>query len=304
MNTVRHQVSSLLKKVVLQTVTLEEGAFFLNDLEKHSRSKEELCNEFCDICRSLPQETHAKTFLRIIALTKNPVFEKALIAGLEHPDESAVTVSLEGMAGYKHDAAKTALLKQLAHPLPHVAKAAGEMIVKRWGIEGIKIVIENGICNEHKTVINTACSVLSTYGVIAVPIVIDAMPSMNANSLLASAKLLVELKESIDIQDQIDRERMETLIQILERVAGNKDPNLIIAVLELLGAMKDRLAGYEDTIEAYLHVEHSTIKLVAHKVLSHMNTDRARTIVSSVKISLGMGGFIVEQMPAAKDPGR
>lgn len=304
MSAVRKQISTLLKKVVLHTVSPEEGAAFLNDLERHSRNKEELRDEFCDIYRVLSQDTHGKTFLQIIALTKNPVFEKVLIAGLEHSDESAVTISLEGMAGYKDVAAKTALLKLLAHPLPYVRKAAGEIIIEQWGIEGARVVIIDGICHEDKAVINTACAVLSAYGAVIVPLVIDAMPSMKMDSLLASAKLLVEQKEKIDIQDHIDNKRLGTLMQVLEQVAGNKNPNLIIAVLELLGAMKDRLAGYEDTLETYLHIEHSTIKLVAHKVLSHINTDRARRILSTMKLPLGMGGFIVDPIPASKDRNR
>jgi hypothetical protein len=303
MSTIRNQISTLLKKVSLKTVTPEEGAILLNDLEKHTTNKEELREEFRTIYLTLPQQTHAKTFLQIIALTKNPFFEKMLIMGLEHPDESVVFLSLEGMARYKDDAAKAALIKQFANPVLHIRKAAGELIIKRWGVEGVKIIIGSGICHEERDVVNTACAVLAEYGVVVVPLVIDAMPSMNLHSLFAAAKLLVDLKENLDIQDHIDKERMVTLVRVLERVSGEKNPSLIIAVLESLGVLKDRLAGHEDAIAAYLHVEHSTIKLVAHKVLSHMDTDRAREIISSVKIPLGMGGFIMDRLPTTTKDG-
>lgn len=265
----------------------------LNDLEKRTKNKDELSNLLCDIYRELPQDTHAKTFLDIVALTSNPNFEKVLIFGLDHPDESVGMAALEGMARYRDEAAKTALMKQLEHSSPHIRKAAGEMIVKRWGVEGVKIMIA-ALCYHDPDVINTACSVLSEYGVVVVPLVIDAMESMTMVSLLAAVKLLLDLKESVDIDDHIDKDHVLKVIEVLQRVADHKQPNLIISVLELLDAFKNRLAGYEENIAVMMHFEHSMIKLVAHKVLSHINTDRAHQLLASVKIPLAGGGYIID----------
>ncbi len=273
----------------------------LNDLEKRAKNKDDLSNLFCDIYRELPQDTHAKTFLNIVALTSNPTFEKVLILGLEHPDESVGMASIEGMARYKDEAARNALIKQLEHSSPHMRKAAGAMIVKKWGVEGIKTIIAAGLCHQDTDVINAAYSVLSEYGVVVVPLVIDAMGSMTMVSLLAAVKLLLDLKESVDIDDHIDKDHVIRLLQVLQIVADNKQPNLIISVLELLDAFKNRLGGYEENIAVMMHFEHPTIKLVAHKVLSHMNTDRAHQLLSSVKIPLAGGGYIIDQLPSTKD---
>jgi hypothetical protein len=295
------KVASALKKIASGTVTLEEGAVLLNDLERSSADKDELNALFLELYRALPQETHGKIFLHIIALTKNPHFENMLAAGLDHPDENTAPAILAGMAGYKDDQARGALKRQLAHPLPRVRKLAGEIIIRKWGTEGVNLVVANGLCSEDQDIVNSACIVLSDCGVTVAPIVIDAMQTMNMASLRASAKLLLDMKESMDIEDHIDKDRVATLVQVMDRVAGNKQPNLIITMLELLGLLKNKLAGHEDAIAAFLNVEHSTIKLVSHKVLSAINTDRARGFLSSVKIPLGMGGFIVDHLPPIKE---
>ena len=290
----------MLKKVALKTVTLEEGAMLLNDLDRRAKNREELSNLFCDIYRALPRDTHAKTFLQIVALTDNPDFEKVLVAGLEHPDAGVGLASLEGMARYKDDAAKKALSGQLAHHLPHIRKAAGEALIDKWGTDGIKAVIACGMRHEDREVVSSAYSVLSLCGEEAVPLIIDAMESMNTASLLQSAKLLIDLKQDMDIEDNITEDRVVKLVGVLRTAAGSNQPNLIISILELLGALREKLAGHEEDIAAFLHVEHATIKLVAHKVLSQMNTERARGLMAPVKIPLGMGGYLMGQEPLTK----
>jgi len=292
----RDQITEALKKVVLKKVTLEEAGMFLNDLEKRAGNKGQICNLLCDMYRALLlQDTHARTLLNIVAHANNPNFNSVLILGLEHPDESAGLAALEGMARYKDEAAKAALLLQLENSSPHIRMLAGEMIINKWGVEGVKIMITSGLCSPDPDVINAARSILAEYGVVAVPLVIDAMASMSMVSLRAAAKLLLELNESVDIADCIGKGHLKKILQVLQIVADKKQPDLVISVLELLNAFKNRLAGYEENIAVMMYFEHPTINLVAHKVLSRINTDRSRQLLSAVKIPLAGGGYIIDQ---------
>lgn len=275
----RDQIIAMFLKIAAKTISREEGTLLLNDLQKHSTDKSEVRRIIIDLSEKPPKDVYVKTIFHTVALTKNPAFTKILEVGLEHKSEDISIVAADGLARLGNDEARDSLVHHLTSDSYHVRKASGDVLIKGWGRQGIKLVATHGLSHPETYYRYTAALSLAKSGRTGISTLLETFATNNMNAIQSAADALSE------VGNAVAKEEVPKLVHALEAAIGSKHSNAAIALLKLLGVMKEKVSGFEEHIAILLDYNYEPIRISAQNALASIATEKANALLSSPKKS-------------------
>lgn len=273
----KDQIVAMFSKIAAKTISREEGTLFLNYLHKSSSDKSEVRRIVIELSEKPPKDVHVKTIFHTVALAKNPAFTKILEVGLEHKNEEVSIVCADGLAILGNDEARDSLTQHLGNDSYHVRKASGDVLIKGWGRMGIKLVVANGLSHPETYYRYTAALSLARSGKAGISALLEVFVSNNFNAIQSAAEALSEGR------DAVGREEVPRLVHALETAVANKHSNAVIALLKLLGTMKEKVGGFEEHIAVLLDYSYEPVRIAAHNALASVATEKASQLLSNEK---------------------
>lgn len=276
---IRDQIVAMFLKIAAKTISREDGTLFLNDLMKRSdvATKKEINRIILDLCQKPPKDIYVKTMFHTVALAKNPAFTKLLEVGLEHKNEEISIICADGLASLGNDEARDSLTHHLINDSYHVRKASGDVLIKGWGRMGIKLVVANGLSHPEIYYRYTAALSLARSGKAGISALLDVFVSNNLNAIQSAAEALSEFEKAVG------KEEVPRLVHALETAVANKHSNAVIALLKLLGTMKEKVSGFEEHIAVLLDHNYEPVRIAAHSALASVATEKANLLLSPSK---------------------
>lgn len=275
---IRDQIVTMFMKIAAKTISREEGTLLLNDLARGSiNNKMEVFKVILDLCQKPPKDVYVKTMFHTVALAKNPAFTKILEVGLEHKNEEISIVCADGLANLGNDEARDSLTHHLINDSYHVRKASGDVLIKGWGKMGIKLVIANGLSHPETYYRYTAALSLARSGKAGISALLDVFISNNLNAIQSAAEALSEFENAVGKED------VPKIVHALEVAVANKHSNAVVALLKLLGAMKEKVGGFEEHIAVLMDHSYEPVRVAAHNALASVATEKANLLLSSPK---------------------
>ncbi len=275
----RDQIVTMFLKIAARTISREEGTLLLNDIVRGNiNNKIEVVRTILDLCQKPPKDIYVKTVFHTIALAKNPVFTKILEVGLEHKNEEISIVCADGLANLGNDEARDSLTQHLTNDSYHVRKASGDVLIKGWGRMGVKLVVANGLSHPETYYRYTAALSLARGGKAGISALLEVFISNNMNAIQSAAEALSEF------ENVVGKEDVPKLVHALEAAVANKHSNAILALLKLLGTMKDKVSGFEEHIAVLTDYNYEPVRIAAHNALASVATEKASLLLSPSKI--------------------
>ena len=275
----RDQIVTMFLKIAARTISREEGTLLLNDIVRGNiNNKIEVVRTILDLCQKPPKDIYVKTVFHTIALAKNPVFTKILEVGLEHKNEEISIVCADGLANLGNDEARDSLTQHLTNDSYHVRKASWDVLIKGWGRMGVKLVVANGLSHPETYYRYTAALSLARGGKAGISALLEVFISNNMNAIQSAAEALSEF------ENVVGKEDVPKLVHALEAAVANKHSNAILALLKLLGTMKDKVSGFEEHIAVLTDYNYEPVRIAAHNALASVATEKASLLLSPSKI--------------------
>jgi HEAT repeat protein len=284
------KVEAMFHKVSSKTITREEGALLLNDLVKQSADKGALLRIIRDFCQKPPSDVLVKTIFHTVALANNPEFEPILEASLDHDNEEVSFVSAEGLARFRSDKAKNALVRNLDNAVYHVRKASGDVLIRGWGKEGISLVVTHGLSHPDLYVRETAASRLAGNGKRGISALIDVMETNNLDAIHSAAEALIEAGISSAEKDQVKK-----IIHALTLADSGRQSATVITLMNLLSVLQESVEGFEEYIAAFLSHDAELVRQAARRTLASLATKRAGELISSPLKQHRIQGYLTEE---------
>ncbi len=190
-------------------------------------------------------------------------------------------MSAEGLSKYHSVIARETLARHLVNPSYHLRKASGNSLIKGWGKEGAKMVVTYGLCNPELLIRDTAATALVKSGEVGVTALVDALELADMNAVRSAADAL------LGARDFIKAEHVPKIIHALVSAADQKSIETILALLNLLGALKSLAAGYEEYVAHMMYSGSRSVSSAARAALIDIGTDKAVTLLETrLNISL------------------
>lgn len=272
---VRDQIIAMFLKIAAKTITREEGTLLLNDLVRVSTDKSEVRKIILDLCQTPPKDVYVKTIFHTVALARNQAFTKILEIGLEHKSEETSIVAADGLSSLGNEEARNALVTHLINDSYHVRKASGDVLIKGWGREGVKLVTSRGLTHPEVYYRYTAASSLARAGKMGIAALLELFGSNDMNAIQSASEALSEAKNALEKED------VPKLTHALGVAVGCKHSNAVISLLKLLGVMKEKVEGFEEQIAVLLNYDYEPVRTAAKNALVLINTVKARELLSS-----------------------
>ncbi len=286
------KIEAMFHKISSKTITREEGALLLNDLLKRSTDKSTLHRIIRDFCQKPPSDVLVKTIFHTVALANNLEFEPILEASLDHENEEVSIVSAEGLARFKSDKAKNALVCHLDNDVYHVRKASGSVLIRGWGNEGISLVVTQGLFHPDLYVRETAASLLAGSGKRGISALIDIMETKNLDAIQSAAEALLEVRIGVTEKDQVRK-----MVHALTLADSGKQSHTVITLLKLLATLKEHVGGFEEYIAVLLSHDSEMVRQAARRTLSSLATKRAGELLSSPHKQQRTHGYLTDDEP-------
>ena len=264
MNSVRDKLSNMFTKVMVGTVTREEGTMLINHLVKEDH--EGTLKELSYLIENPPTSVFPKTILHTIALTRNKAFFNIMVSSLEHKNEEVSVFAAQELARLGTGEAKDVLVEHINSDIYHVRKASAAALAEIFGAEGAEILRKHISFHGEPFYRLTSALGLLMAGRRGVEALVEIVSTGSPDAVATAAEAISRSPAPIGDGD------IPMIVEALLKAGDGKEVPAIIALLKAIGSFRGRAQRYSGYVLAFADYPFKEVRTEAEHAMSQLKS--------------------------------
>ncbi|MBI5886673.1 MAG: HEAT repeat domain-containing protein [Deltaproteobacteria bacterium] len=240
---VREKLANMFCKIMVGTITREEGTMLINDLAKERY--EETIKELFYLIDNPPSGVFPKTVLHTIALSRNKAFSRIMVTSLEHKNAEVSILAASELGRLRTAEAKDVLREHLNSESYHVRQASACALVEGFGSDGIEMLKKHILTHHEPFYRSTSSQALLKAGREGIDSLFAILNSGNPGAVSTAA---ASLGSAVPV---LEKDDIPKIFEALMRAGDKKETPAIIELLKVVGLLRSKAIGFDGYVRAF-----------------------------------------------------